>query len=137
MAKRRRKNYIGKIIGLLFLLLCVLLIAFIILFKDDIEQKVTKKVATAAIEQIIQSQTGVTVDIDEVKNQMDEEDEKDFDEIINKYANTDQLKECVDLYKNGGTAAVKDYVKNEVNDSDIDKLKELYNKYGDSIHIGE
>lgn len=136
MAKRRRKkNYVGKIILLFILLIFVLLIAFIILFKDDIEQKVTKKVATTAIEQIIHSQAGVSIDIDEVKSQMDEEDEKEFDEIIDKYVDTDKLKECIDLYKNGGTAAVKDYVKSEVDESDIDKLKELYNKYEDSIHI--
>lgn len=135
MKKRRKKNYVGRIILLFILLIFVLVIAFIILFKDDIEKKVTNKVATTAIEQIINSQTGVSVDIDDVKSQMDEEDEKEFDEIIDKYTDTDKLKECIDLYKTGGTTAVKDYIKSEVEESDIDKLKELYYKYEDSIDI--
>lgn len=136
MAKvKRKKSYVGRIILLIILLVFVLFIAAFILYRDNIEKKITEKVAETAIEQVIQSQTGVTVDIDEVKSQMDEEDEKEFDQIINKYADVDKLKDCIDLYKNGGTTAVKEYVKEEVDGSDIDKLKELYYKYNDSISI--
>lgn len=136
MAKvKRKKSYVGRIVSLIILLIFVLLIVTFILYKDNIEKKITEKVATTAIEQVIQLQTGVNVDIDEVKSQMDEEDEKEFDQIMNKYADVDKLEDCIDLYKKGGTTAVKEYVKEEVDGSDIDKLKELYYKYNDSISI--
>ena len=136
MAKRRkRKSYAGRIILLLMLLVIALCVLGFTLYKDKIAKTVGKKVATTAIEQMIKAETGKSVDINEIKSQMDEEDVEKLDSIVDKYADTDKMKECVDLYKNKGTQAVKDYLKDEVNQEDIDKLKDLYQKYGDTISV--
>ncbi|MDD3204994.1 MAG: hypothetical protein PHS74_04560 [Lachnospiraceae bacterium] len=135
--RRRRKSYIGQIIFSILLFIVVLLAAFVFLKKDNIKETVTKKVATTAIEQIIKAETGESVDIEEVKSQMNQEDAKSFDTIVEKYTDTDKVEECLDLYKSGGTSAVKEYVKDEVDTTDIDKLKELYDKYNDTINSSQ
>lgn len=135
--RRRRKSYIGQIIFSILLFIVVLLAAFVFLKKDNIKETVTKKVATTAIEQIIKAEIGESVDIEEVKSQMNQEDAKSFDTIVEKYTDTDKVEECLDLYKSGGTSAVKEYVKDEVDTTDIDKLKELYDKYNDTINSSQ
>lgn len=135
--RRRRKSYIGQIIFSILLFIVVLLAAFVFLKKDNIKETVTKKVAITAIEQIIKAETGESVDIEEVKSQMNQEDAKSFDTIVEKYTDTDKVEECLDLYKSGGTSAVKEYVKDEVDTTDIDKLKELYDKYNDTINSSQ
>lgn len=135
MRRRKRKSYAGRIILLILLLLIALLILGITIYKDRIVKTVSTKVAVTAIEQMIKSQTGSTVDIEEIKSQMDKEDVEEFDGIVEKYADTEKLEKCIDLYKNQGSQAVKEYLKEEVKEEDIDKLKELYKKYSNTITI--
>lgn len=133
--KRRKKSPIGRIIAFIVLLLFIVVVTVIILSKDDIEKIITKKIATAAVEQIIHSNTGISVDIEEIESQMEENDKKEFEEIVDKFTDTEKLKECIEIYKKEGTSAVKDYVKSEIDKNDIVKLKELYDKYEDSIPL--
>lgn len=135
MARRKRRSYAGRIILLIILLIAALLILGITIYKDRIVKTVGTKVATTAIEQIIKSETGSSINIDEIKSHMDEEDVEEFDGIVDKYTDADKLEECIELYRNQGTQAVKEYVKEEVEGEDIDKLKELYEKYKNKIDI--
>lgn len=125
----------GRITLLIVLLVAALSVLGITIYKDRIVKTVGTKVTTTAIEQIIKAETGTSVDIDKVKSHMDEQDVKELDQIVDKYTDTEKLKECVDLYKDEGTQAVKDYVKEQVNQEDIDSLKELYNKYKDTVSV--
>ena len=116
------------------ILLGIIAVCIVILFKRDaITGKAKQVVAEKAAEQIIQQQTGTSVNISEMKKQMEPADAEEVDALMQKYSDDETISECADLYKVGGIDAVKQYVQTAVDPADVARLQELYQKYGDSL----
>jgi len=105
--ERKRHSNKGFVIILLIL---VLLIAFFA-YKDKIKEQIATKLATAATEKLLEQETGQKVSLNKVISKMDEKDATETKSILNKYANSETVSECVKKYKEGNVSEVKAYLK--------------------------
>ncbi|MDO5572748.1 MAG: hypothetical protein Q4G60_02075 [bacterium] len=134
MARRRKKTLGQKMMPVFIILLGIIAVCIVILFKRDaIADKAKQVVAEKAAEQVIQQQTGTSVNISEMKKRMEPADAEEVDALMQKYSDDETISECADLYQNGGIDAVKQYMQTEVDPADVARLQELYQKYGDSL----
>ncbi len=134
MARRRKKSFAQKMLPVYIILLGIIAVCVVILLKKDaISSKAKQVVIEKAAEQVIQSQTGSSVSISEMKKQMEPADAEEVDSLMQKYAEGDTISECANLYKSGGIDAVKEYMQTEVDPADAARLQELYQKYGDTL----
>lgn len=140
---RRKKKGIGMIVFLsLVIIICVVVLAGLVKgnLGDGIKNVVVEKATEQIMEQAVQKALEDAGDpqaaakAKEIINNMDESDKQQAEEIIEKYADTDMLSDCMDIVSDGVTdesiAQVKDYLQESVSSEDIEKLQELYEKYG-------
>lgn len=140
---RKKKKGTGTIVFLcLVIVICVVVLAG--LFKgtlgDGIKHVVVEKAAEQIMEQTVQKALENSGDpqaaakAKEIVNNMDETDKQQAEEIIEKYADTGTISDCMDIISDGVTeesaAEVKEYLQESVSAEDMQKLQELYEKYG-------
>lgn len=146
MSKKRRKKKkgIGMIVFLSLVIVGCLVVIFLIgkgavadAVKSKIAETVTEQVFEQALESIGDPQAAEKAK--EIVANMDEEDKKQAEEIIEKYANGQTISDCMDIVGDGidseSIAEVQQYLEQSVSEEDIRKLQELYEKYGDEITI--
>lgn len=140
---RRKKKGTGVIIFLgVVIVVCVVVLVGLVKgnLGDGIKNVVVEKATEQIMEQAVQKALEDAGDpqaaakAKEIINNMDEADKQQAEEIIEKYADTDMLSDCMDIVSDGVTdesiAQVKDYLQESVSSEDIEKLQELYEKYG-------
>lgn len=140
---RKKKKGTGTIVFLcLVIVICV--VVLVGLFKgtlgDGIKHVVVEKAAEQIMEQSVQKALENADDpqaaakAKEIVNNMDETDKQQAEEIIEKYADTGTISDCMDIISDGVTeesvAEVKEYLQESVSAEDMQKLQELYEKYG-------
>lgn len=146
--RRKKKKGKGKVIFLCLLIaVCLVVLAGLIRgsflkekIADGIKSAVTEKVTEKVMEQAVQKALESSGDPEaadkakEIVNTMEESDKKEAEAIIEKYADSETLSDCMEIVGNGinseSIAQVKDYLQESVSDEDIQKLQELYEKYG-------
>lgn len=149
--QRRKKKGMGKIVFLsFFILVCLIVLAGLVkgAFSADkitggIKSAVTKKVAETVMEQAVRQALESAGDSQaaekakEIVDNMEEADKKEAGAIIEKYADSETLSDCLEIVGDGinseSIAEVQDYLEQSVSDEDIRKLRELYEKYGGAI----
>ncbi|MBP3477055.1 MAG: hypothetical protein J6K48_12190 [Lachnospiraceae bacterium] len=140
---RKKKKGTGTIVFLcVVIVICVVVLAGLVkgTLGDGIKNVVVEKATEQIMEQAVQKALENAGDpqaaakAKEIVNNMDESDKQQAEEIIEKYADTDTLSDCMDIVSGGVTdesiAEVKDYLQESVSAEDMQKLQELYEKYG-------
>lgn len=149
--RKRKKSGVGKII-FLCLLIAVCLVILVGLVKgsflrdtvtDGIKSAVARKVAETVMEQAVQKALESSGDpqaaarAKEIVDNMEESDKKEAEAIIEKYADSETLSDCMEIVGDGinneSIAEVQEYLQESVSDEDIQKLQELYEKYGNAM----
>ncbi len=142
--RRRKKqgSFLGRLMLILFLLILVMLLAIVyIMFtgngvnSNPVTKTINKKVTETAVEQAISQSTGTQVSIEEIESNMNEEDAKELNDIVDKYSENGLVSEALDVYtQNGGDVdATVQEMKDKVSPEDVEALQELYAKYKDSV----
>ena len=108
-----------------------------------IKSAVTKKVTETVMEQAVQKALESTGDSQaaekakEIVGSMEEADKKEAEAIIEKYADSETIADCLEIVGDGvnreSIAEVKEYLQESVSEEDIQKLQELYRKYGGAM----
>lgn len=149
--RKRKKSGVGKII-FLCLLIAVCLVILVGLVRgsflrdtvtDGIKSAVTRKVTETVMEQAVQRALESSGDpqaaarAKEIVDNMEESDKKEAEAIIEKYADSETLSDCMEIVGDGindeSIAEVQEYLQESVSDEDIQKLQELYEKYGNAM----
>ena len=152
MSRRvKRKKGTGKIVFLsFFILICLIVLIGLVkgIFPTEkitggIKSAVTKKVTETVMEQAVQKALESTGDpqavekAKEIVDNMEETDKKEAEAIIEKYADSETLSDCMEIVGDGinseSIAEVQEYLEQSVSDEDIRKLQELYKKYGGAM----
>ena len=139
--KRKRKGK-GKIIVLsLIIVVSVLILVGLVKgtlgngVKHVVVEKATEQIMEQAVQKALESSGDpqAAAKAKEIVSTMDEADKQQAEEIIEKYADTDALSDCMDIVSEGVTdesiAEVEEYLQNSVSSEDMQKLQELYEKY--------
>lgn len=144
MSKRRKKKKQGM--GAVILLALVVIVCAVVLIglvrgnlTDSIKSAVNRKVTEQVMEQAIQKALESSGDPDaaakakEIVSSIDEEDMREAEAIVQKYADGDTLSDLVSIAGNGVNnetiEQVKEYIQENVSEEDMRKLQELYRKY--------
>lgn len=141
--KQKKKKGTGKIVVLsLIIVVSVLILVGLLIgtLGNDVKHVVVEKATEQIMEQAVQKALENSGDpqaaakAKEIVSNMDEADKQQAEEIIEKYADTDALSDCMDIVSEGVTdesiAEVEEYLQNSVSSEDMQKLQELYEKYG-------
>lgn len=146
--RRKKRKGTGKIVFLSFLIVACLVVLFMLMkgtfmketITGGIKSAVTRKVTETVMEQAIQKSLESSGDpqaaekAKEIVGGMEEADKKEAETIIEKYADTETLSDCMEIVGDGvneeSLAEVQEYLQESVSDEDMQKLKELYQKYG-------
>ncbi len=146
--RKKKKKGIGKIVMLSLLIVVCLVILFGLIrgsFLPDkitggIKSAVTKKVTETVMEQAVQKALESSGDpqaaskAKEIVDNMEEADKEEAEAIIEKYADSETLSNCMEIVGDGinseSLAEVEEYLQESVSQEDIQKLQELYQKYG-------
>lgn len=146
--RRKKKKGIGTIV-LLCLLITACLVVLFVLVKGNfmketigggIKSAVTRKVTETVMEQAVQKTLESSGDpqaaekAKEIVGSMEETDKKAAETIIEKYADSETLSDCLEIVGDGvnkeSLSEVQAYLQESVSDEDMQKLEELYQKYG-------
>lgn len=141
---RRKKKGVGTIV-FLSLIIVICIVVLVGLVKGNLGNGIKSVVVEKATEQIMEQTVQKALEnagdpqaaakAKEIVNNMEESDKQQAEEIIEKYADTDTISDCMDIVGNGVTdesiAEVKEYLQESVSPEDIQKLQELYEKYGE------
>ncbi len=145
--RRKKKKGMGKIIFLCLLIaVCLVILSGLIkgtfpkrTITDGIKSAVTEKVTEKVMEQVVQKALESSGDpqaaakAKEIVGGMEESDKKEAEAIIEKYADSETLSDCMEIVEDGvnseSIAQVQEYLQESVSDEDIQKLQELYKKY--------
>ena len=149
--RKKKKSGVGKIV-FLCLLIAVCLVILVGLVKGSflrdtitggIKSAVTRKVTETVMEQAVQKALESSGDpqaaakAKEIVDNMEESDKKEAEAIIEKYADSETLSDCMEIVGDGindeSIAEVQEYLQESVSDEDIQKLQELYEKYGNAM----
>lgn len=105
---------------------------------EDAKKTVVKKAVTTLIEKEIKDQTGEKVDLEAVRQQMEPEDQKKVDELLDKYSDEEKVKEVISAFResDGDFSEMKDTITDLVDEEDIEEMGRLYEKYGSSYGGG-
>ena len=146
--RKKKKSGVGKIIFLCLLIaVCLVILAGLVrgsflrdTVTEGIKSAVTKKVTETVMEQAVQKalessgDPQVAARAKEIVDNMEESDKKEAEAIIEKYADSETLSDCLEIVGDGinseSIAEVQEYLQESVSDEDIQKLQELYEKYG-------
>lgn len=149
--RKKRKKGTGKIVFLCILIVVCLIVLFGLIkgsFSADkitigIKSAVTKKVTETVMEQAVQKALESSGDSQaaakakEIVNNMEESDKKVAESIIEKYADSETLSDCMEIVGDGinseSIAKVQEYLEESVSQEDIQKLQELYEKYSGAM----
>ena len=140
--RRKKKKGMGMILFLSLLIAGCLVIIFFIgkgYLMDAVKSKVTEMAAEQIFETALESvgDPQAAEKAKEIVANMDEEDKKQAEEIIGKYADSETLSDCMDIVKDGvnseSIAQVQQYLEQSVSEEDMQALLELYEKYGDGV----
>ncbi|MCM1039400.1 MAG: hypothetical protein NC434_08755 [Ruminococcus sp.] len=141
MSKKRRKKKkgLGMIVFLSLVILCCLVFIFFLAkgyLTEAVKSKVTEKVAEQVLEKAFESagDPQAAEKARQIVADMDEEDKKQAEEIIGKYADGETISDCMDIMEGGvnseSIAEVRQYLEQSVSEEDMQALWELYEKYG-------
>lgn len=144
--RRKKKNGSGMIVFLSLIIVGCLVVIFF-LGKDYVAGAVKNKVVGIAAKQVTQQVFEKALEsvgdpqaaekAKEMVDNMDEEDKKETEKIINKYADSQMISDCMDMIGDGVSSEsieqVQQYLEQNVDEEDIQKLQELYEKYGEEI----
>ena len=148
MSKRRikKKKGSGAVVFLSLVILGCLVVIFFLgkgYIKDAVKAKVTEKVAEQVTQQVFEEVLKSAGDpqaaqkAKEMVTNMEEEDKKQTEEIIGKYADTQTLSDCMEIVEDGinseSIAQVQQYLEQSISEEDIKELENLYEKYKDEI----
>ncbi|MGN0279334.1 MAG: hypothetical protein ACI4C4_08270 [Lachnospiraceae bacterium] len=140
--KRKKKKGTGKIVVLsLIIVVSVLILVGLVKgtlgngVKHVVVEKATEQIMEQAVQKALESSGDpqAAAKAKEIVSNMDEADKQQAEEIIEKYADTEALSDCMDIVSEGVTdesiAEVEEYLQNSVSSEDMQKLQELYEKY--------
>lgn len=150
--RKKKKKGVGKIV-FLCLLIAVCLVILIGLVRgsflkrtvrDGIKSAVTGKVTEKVMEQVVQKALESAGDSQaaarakEIVANMEETDKQEAEAILEKYADSETLSDCMEIVGDGinseTVTQVQEYLQEKVADEDIQKLQELYEKYGKNAY---
>lgn len=142
--KRRKKKGYGTIVFLsLLIIACIAVIIGIAngsltnKVKTAVKEKVTQEVMEQAVQKALESSGDpqAAEKAKEIVNNMEEADIQKAEEIIEKYADSDTLSDCMEIVSDGVTEEslkeVRDYLEGSVSAQDQAQLEELYRKYSE------
>lgn len=145
--KRRRKKGYGKIVFLsLLIIACIVVIIGLVrgTLTDSVKSVVKEKVTEQVMEQALQKALESSGDpqaaqkAKEIVDNMEETDKKKAEEIIEKYADSDTLSDCMEIVSDGvneeSLEEVRDYLEGSVSAEDQAQLEELYKKYSEGYY---
>ncbi len=140
---RRKKKGTGVIIFLgVVIVVCVVVLAGLVKgnpgdgIKNMVVEKATEQIMEQAVQKALENagDPQAAAKAKEIVSSMDESDKQQAEEIIEKYADSDTVSECMDIISGGVTnesiAEVKEYLQESVSAEDMQKLQGLYEKYG-------
>lgn len=140
--KRKKKKGTGKIVVLsLIIVVSVLILVSLVKgtlgngVKHVVVEKATEQIMEQAVQKALESSGDpqAAAKAKEIVSNMDEADKQQAEEIIEKYADTEALSDCMDIVSEGVTdesiAEVEEYLQNSVSSEDMQKLQDLYEKY--------
>lgn len=140
--KRKKKKGTGKIVVLsLIIVVSVLILVGLVKgtlgngVKHVVVEKATEQIMEQAVQKALESSGDpqAAAKAKEIVSNMDEADKQQAEEIIEKYADTEALSDCMDIVSEGVTdesiAEVEEYLQNSVSSEDMQKLQDLYEKY--------
>lgn len=142
--RRRKKKGLGTIV-FLSLLIMACIVVIIGLVKGDltkaVKSAVTEKVTEQVMEQAVQKALESSGDpqaaekAKEIVDGMDKADKQKAEDIIEKYADSDTLSDCMEIIGDGvneeSLSEVRDYLEGSVSAEDQAQLEELYRKYAE------
>ncbi len=146
MRKRKKFPYIEIIMGELIVLM-LLISASIYLIntrgfsvslpfgKINITEGLNQQLTKRAVEAVLSEAAGTNVDIDAMEESMESEDASAVEEIIDKYATGDTVKDAVKAYQknSGDLGKIVGDLKETVDASDLQKLIDIYQKYSPTV----
>ena len=147
MKKRRKKKKGSRAAAIVVLLILFILVSAGILGymvftgngtdSNPVVQAVNREVTKKAVETVIAKETGTDVTIEKVKEQMSEEDAKELEETLNRYADEGIVQEAISTYReNGGDLQeTARSLQDRVSEEDMARLRELYDKYKDQVGV--
>ena len=107
---------------------------------DGVKSAVTEKVTEKVMEQVVQKalessgNPQAAAKAKEIVGNMEEADKQEAEAILEKYADSETLSDCMEIVGDGinseTVTQVQEYLQERVADEDIQKLQELYEKYG-------
>ena len=149
MSRRKKKNKgVGKIVFLCLLIaVCLVILAGLVrgsflkkAITDGVKSAVTEKVTEKVMEQVVQKalessgNPQAAAKAKEIVGNMEEADKQEAEAILEKYADSETLSDCMEIVGDGinseTVTQVQEYLQERVADEDIQKLQELYEKYG-------
>lgn len=142
--RRRRKKGYGKIVFLsLVIIACVAIIiglangALTNTVKSAVKEKVTHEVMEQAVQKALESNGDPEAEqkAKEIVDNMENTDKQKAEAIIEKYADSDTLSDCMEIVSDGvdeeSLEQVKEYLEGTVSAEDQAQLEELYRKYSE------
>ncbi len=146
MRKKKKFPYIEIIMGELIVLM-LLISASIYLVntrgfsinlpfgKINIAEGINQQLTKRAVEAVLSEAAGTNVDIDAIEESMESEDASAVEEIIDKYANGENVKDAVKAFQknSGDLGKIVDDLKGSVDASDLQKLIDIYQKYSPTV----
>ena len=142
--KRRKKKGYGMIVFLsLLIIACIAVIIGIASgsltnkVKSVVKEKGTQEVMEQAVQKALESSGDpqAAQKAEEIIGTMEEADKQKAEEIIEKYADSDTLSDCLEIVSDGvneeSLEEIKNYLENNVSADDQAQLEELYRKYSE------
>lgn len=105
--------------------------------KSVVKEKVTQEVMEQAVQKALESSGDpqAAQKAEEIIGTMEEADKQKAEEIIEKYADSDTLSDCLEIVSDGvneeSLEEIKNYLENNVSADDQAQLEELYRKYSE------
>lgn len=139
MAKRRKKKHMARIVVPVILVIIAVSLFFgrnaII---GGIKAKAVETVAKKLLEEQLHKaagESGSSIDVSEIVDNMDKEDIQKAADIAEKYVSSENIGEYVEMVKDGRLSELKQQVQGEITEADKQELMELYEKYKDQIPL--
>ncbi len=146
MKKRRKIPYMEIILGEVIVLM-LLISASIYLVNTrglsinlpfgriNLSEGINTQLTKRAVEAVLSEAAGTSVDIDVIEESMESQDASAVEDIIDKYANGETVKDAVKAYQknNGDVGKIVNDLKDTVDASDLQKLIDIYQKYSPTV----
>ena len=140
--KKKRPPYLEIIMGELILLMLLISLSIHLVNikgfsitlptgKINLVEGIDKQLTKRAVEAVLSEKAGASIDLDAIEESMESQDASAVDEILDKYANADTVKQAAEAYRknSGNVSGILEDLKDNIDTDDLQKLVDIYEKY--------